>query len=127
MPLSFLPALLSTCLERMDGCLHARSRVRVSLLCFGILLAGGRRTVTSWVAAPNDRIEWFYLPRRAPELNADEYLNNDLKGQINAQGLPDSKEELRSRIQRFMRGLLNLPAHVKSYFRHPCVQYAAGP
>ena len=55
-----------------------------------------------------------------------EYLNNDLKGQINAQGLPDSKEELRSRIQRFMRGLLNFPEHVMSYFRHPCTQYAAG-
>jgi transposase len=81
--------------------------------------------VTAWVAAHHDRLELFYLPRRAPELNADEYLNNDLKGQINAQGLPDSKEELRARIQRFMRGLLNLPEHVKSYFRHPCVQYAA--
>jgi hypothetical protein len=51
MPLSFLPALLSTCLRGMDGCLHARSRVRVSLLCLGILLAGGRRTVTSWFRA----------------------------------------------------------------------------
>ena len=51
MPLSFLPALLSTCLRRMDGCLHARSRVRVSLICVGILLAGGRRTVTSWFRA----------------------------------------------------------------------------
>jgi transposase len=82
--------------------------------------------VKAWVAAHHDRIELFTLVRRAPELNVDEYLNNDLKGQINAQGLPDSKEELRSRIQRFMRGLLNLPEHVKSYFRHPCVQYAAG-
>jgi hypothetical protein len=24
----------------------------------------------------------FYLPRRSPELNPDEYLNNDLKGQV---------------------------------------------
>jgi len=83
--------------------------------------------VAEWAATHHDRIELFYLPRRAPELNADEYLNNDLKGRINDQGLPDSKEELRSRIQRFMRGLLHLPEHVKSYFRHPCVQYAAGP
>jgi hypothetical protein len=62
-----------------------------------------------------------------PELNADEYLNNDLKGQINDRGLPNSQGELRSRIQGFMRQLLHLPEHVKSYFRHPCVQYAAGP
>jgi len=91
------------------------------------LRAHGTAAVDEWVAAHHDRIELFYLVRRAPELNADEYLNNDLKGRINAQGLPDSKEDLRSRIQRFMRGLLNLPEHVKSYFRHPCVQYAAGP
>jgi transposase len=91
------------------------------------LRAHGTAAVDEWVVAHHDRIELFYLPRRAPELNADEYLNNDLKGRINAQGLPDSKEDLRSRIQRFMRGLLNLPEHVKSYFRHPCVRYAAGP
>lgn len=83
--------------------------------------------VDEWVAAHHDRIELSYLPRRSPELNVDEYLNNDLKGQINDQGLTNSKEELRSRIQRFMRGLLHLPEHVKSYFRHPCAQYAAGP
>jgi transposase len=90
------------------------------------LRAHGTAAVDEWVAAHADRIELFYLPRRAPELNADEYLNNDLKGQINAMGLPDSKEELRSRIQRLMRRLLHLPEHIKSYFRHPCVQYAAG-
>ena len=36
--------------------------------------------VEAWVAAHHDRIEVFYLPRYAPELNPDEYLNNDLKG-----------------------------------------------
>ena len=51
MPLSFLPAPLSTCLQCMDACLHPRRSVRVSLLCLGILLAGGRRTVTSWFRA----------------------------------------------------------------------------
>ena len=58
MPLSFLPALLSTCLRRMDGCLHTRRRVRVSLLCLGILLAGGRRTVTSWFRAAGISVEF---------------------------------------------------------------------
>ena len=62
----------------------------------------------------------------APERNPDEYLNNDLKGGINATGLPDGNEELRSRILGFMIKLLHLPEHVRSYFQHPCVQYAAG-
>jgi transposase len=81
--------------------------------------------VTAWVAAHRDRIEVFYLPRYAPELNADEYLNNDLKGTVNATGLPDTKIEVRSHIQQFMRRLLHLPEHIMSYFEHPSVQYAA--
>jgi transposase len=81
--------------------------------------------VQAWVAAHRDRIEVFYLPRYAPELNPDEYLNNDLKGQVNAAGLPHDKGEVRSRLQEFMRRLLHLPEHVMGYFRHPSVQYAA--
>ena len=81
--------------------------------------------VAAWVALHGDRLELFYLPRYAPELNADEYLNNDLKSQVNAAGLPHSEVEMRSRIQVFMRKLLHLPQHVMSYFEHPSVEYAA--
>ena len=81
--------------------------------------------VDAWVAAHRARLEVFYLPRYAPELNPDEYLNNDLKAKANASGLPHDRQEERSRIQEFMRHLLHLPDHVMSYFQHPCVQYAA--
>ena len=83
--------------------------------------------VEAWVKARPGQIELFYLPRRAPELNPDEYLNNDLKGNVHEEGLPDSKEQLRSRVQRWMRIVFHWPAHVASYFQHPRVQYAAGP
>jgi transposase len=82
--------------------------------------------VEGWVAAHQDRLELFWLPRRAPERNADEYLNHDLKQCVNAEGLPENQGEVRSRIQRFMRRLLHLPEQVRNYFQHPCVQYAAG-
>jgi transposase len=81
--------------------------------------------VQGWVAAHGGRIEVFYLPRYAPELNPDEYLNNDLKENVNATGLPHNRGEVRSRIQEFMRRLLHLPEHVMNYFRHPSAQYAA--
>jgi transposase len=80
--------------------------------------------VAEWVAAHRDRIALFYLPRYAPELNATEYLNNDLKGQVNAAGLPNNKGELRSRMQGFMNKLRWLPQHVRNYFKHPCMLYA---
>jgi transposase len=81
--------------------------------------------VAEWVGQREGKIELFFLPRRAPELNPDEYLNNDLKGEVNAQRLPDTKKELESNFQRFMSQLEKLSAHVKSYFLHPEVQYAA--
>jgi transposase len=81
--------------------------------------------VQAWVAAHRDRLEIFYLPRYAPELNPDEYLNNDLKGQVHTAGLPHAKAEVRSHIQGFMRRLLHLPERVISYFQHPSAQYAA--
>jgi hypothetical protein len=32
----------------------------------------------------HDRVELYFLPRRSPELNPDEYLNNDLTGNVHA-------------------------------------------
>lgn len=82
--------------------------------------------VEAWAARHADRIKLFWLPKYSPEMNPDEYLNNDLKGAINAEGLPNDKDELRSRIERFMSKLLHLPQHVRGYFQQPCVHYAAG-
>lgn len=59
------------------------------------------------------------------ELNPDEYVNNDLKGQGNASGLPHDKAQVRSHPQTFMRRLQYLPEHVINSFQHPSVQYAA--
>ena len=81
--------------------------------------------VEDWLSARQDRIELFFLPRRCPELNADEYLNNDLKGSVHATGLPNNKGELVSSVLAFLYRLLDWPDHVRRYFLHPCVQYAA--
>jgi hypothetical protein len=81
--------------------------------------------VADWVAARAERLQLFYLPRRAPELNADEHLNNDRKGNVHARGLPNTRQELRSHIQAFMRRLIHMPRQVINSFQHPCVQYAA--
>jgi transposase len=113
-------ALFLVFLERL-----LRSTTGKIFLIVDRLQAHQTPAVEAWVAAHQDRLELFALPRRAPELNPDEYLNNDLKGSVNAAGLPDSKNDLRSHIQEFMRRLLHLPEHVRNYFQHPCVQYAA--
>lgn len=102
-----------------------RTTCKKVFLILDHLKAHDAAAVADWAARHAERIELFPLPKRAPELNADEYLNNDVKGNVNAVGLPHDRPELRSRIQTFMRKLLHLPEHVLSYFQHPCAQYAA--
>src|SRR5262245_17296836 len=114
-------ALFLTFLEKL-----ASETARKVFLILDRLPAHEAKSVADWVAEHGDRIELFWLPKSAPELNADEYLNNDLKGAINAEGLPGNTAELRSRMERFMSKLLQLPERVRNYFHHPCVQYAAG-
>lgn len=104
-----------------------RTTTRKVFLIVDRLTAHEAAKVENWVAAHQERLELFYLPRRAPERNPDEYLNNDLKGNVHAASLPNSKEELRSQMQQWMRTLFHWPARIVNYFKHPDVQYAAAP
>lgn len=103
-----------------------RSTTGLIFLIVDRLRAHTTPEVRAWIAAHADRLEVFYLPRYAPEVNPGEYLNQDLKQNVHAAGLPHNKYEERSRIQEFMRRLLHLPERVMSYFQHPCAQYASG-
>jgi transposase len=83
--------------------------------------------VERWLEDKEDRIEVFYLPKYAPERNPDEYLNCDIKANINTDGLPKDREELRGKLRRFMQRLAKLPGRIASYFEHKCIEYAAAP
>src|SRR4051795_13260382 len=83
--------------------------------------------VEEWLADKKEQIEVFYLPKYAPERNPEEYLNCDLKANINTDGLPKDREDLRGNLQRFMQGLAKLPGPVASYFEHRHIAYAAAP
>jgi len=98
---------------------------RKVLLIVDRLQAHRTPEVDAWVAARRDRIEVFYLPAYAPELNPVEYLNNEMKGTVNEAGLPPDRPTLRGRLLGFMRRLVRVPDHVISYFLHPWAQYAA--
>jgi transposase len=102
-----------------------RTTTKKILLITDHLKAHEDDRVSEWIEAHHDRIQLFYLPKYSPEMNPVEYLNNDMKETVNAEGLPDNKATLRSRMQRFMRKLYHLPEHVMSYFLHSSVQYAS--
>ena len=90
------------------------------------LKAHDAQKVRQWVGQHADQIKRVLSPRRAAELNADEYLNNDLKEHIYADGLPNSQQELRQRIQSFLHRLVHWPTRIMSYFLHPSALYASG-
>ncbi len=98
---------------------------RKILLIVDRLQAHKTPEVVQWLAEHKEQIEVFYLPTYSPEMNPVEYLNNDLKGEVNKAGLPDNRGVLHTRILTFMERLANVPKHVISYFLHPWVQYAA--
>jgi transposase len=55
--------------------------------------------VEAWLEENEEKIELFCLPTYSPQLNPVEYLNNDMKGQVNKAGMPDSKGGLREHLQ----------------------------
>jgi transposase len=81
----------------------------------------------AWVENHREQLELFFLVRRTPERMPVEYLNNAMKTDVNAQKLPASKAELRSKIECFLQALAELPEQVMSLFRHPKVAYASTP
>jgi transposase len=83
--------------------------------------------VDQWLADKTDRIEVSYLPKYSPERNPEEYLNCDVKANINADGLPKDREELQGKLRRFMQRLAKLPERLASYFEHKYIAYAAAP
>lgn len=81
--------------------------------------------VKKWLKKHEEKIEVFYLPSYSPELNPDEYLNNNLKGSVHSGVRATNKDQLESKARKHMRHLQNRPSKVKKFFEHRCVTYAA--
>ena len=80
--------------------------------------------VAEWLEAHKDEIIVFHLPPYSPEMNPDEYLNNDLKTKVRSGAFADTEPDLEHKIQSFMRILVRKPYRVRSYSSSPMVAYA---
>ena len=83
------------------------------------------KIVKAWVEEHQDKIALFYLPAYSPDLNPDEYLNNDFKRNVNKENIPINKKELAQNTEKFMKMLENNPQRVANYFEHEKIAYAA--
>jgi transposase len=83
------------------------------------------KKVAAWIAQRPDKIEIFYLPPYSPDLNPDEYLNNDLKQNANRNDIPKDLDSLKKNTNSYMRSLQKRPDKIKGFFRHRKTAYAA--
>jgi len=83
--------------------------------------------VKKWLAKKNNRqrIELFYLPSYSPELNPDERLNADLKGQVRTGLVAQNRDQVKSKIRSAMTIIQRCPERVMKYFQDHNIAYAA--
>jgi len=77
-----------------------------------------------WLELNAELIEAFYLPSYAPELNPDEYLNNNLKCEMAKKGCSTNADEVQEKAMSTMRSIQKNKTRVADFFEHPNVQYA---
>ena len=83
------------------------------------------KKVKKWIDERADKIKIFYLPPYCPDLNPDEYLNNDLKQNANRNDIPKDLDSLKKNTNSYMRSMQKRPDKIKGFFRHKKTAYAA--
>ena len=81
--------------------------------------------VRKFVESVAARLRLFFLPAYSPELNPDEYLNQDVKSNALGRQRPRHQAELIGTVRRSLRSRQRRPTYVRRYFRAEPVQYAA--
>jgi transposase len=82
------------------------------------------KRIERWLAEKKKEIEVFFLPAYSPELNPDELVNQDIKGNIFRKKRPGDREELKSMMRCFLRSKQRQPRKVQNYFKGKHVAYA---
>src|SRR3954467_4740123 len=80
--------------------------------------------VELWLEGHQEKIELFFLPGYSPELNPDEYFNQDLKTNVAGKFRPASKEQLIAKVKAFPNSKKRNPQKVIKYFHANSVRYA---
>ena len=95
------------------------------ILILGSVRVHHAHMVREWLESKEEQIEIFFLPSYSPELNPDEYLNNDLKQGVHSKTLFRNINSLRNSVISHMKMLQKTPKRVMNYFKHLNIVYAA--
>lgn len=83
------------------------------------------KAVRDWLKDRKGRITQEFLPPYSPELNPDEFLNQDVKANAVRRKRPHNREELLWNVRSYLQSTKQRPSIVRNYFRAPTVQYAS--
>ena len=97
--------------------LISESKRKVFLILDNLRVHHGK-IVAQWLEKQKAKIEVFFLPPYAPELNPDEYLNHALKRHVHSGNLPRMKKCIKHKIGTFMSTLQQKTDKVKAFFLH---------
>ena len=82
------------------------------------------KKLNKWLEENKEKIEVFFIPPYSPELNPQEYVNQDLKTNIIGKKRAINKEQLKENIKNFMNKRKANKPQVKKYFHHKHARYA---
>lgn len=83
------------------------------------------KPLRKWIQEHEDRICVFFLPAYSPELNPDEFLNQDVKTNAVRKKRAGNAVELKKNLGGYLRGRQKRPHLVRRYFKGKHVRYAA--
>lgn len=81
--------------------------------------------VKRWLAANAGKLVLFFLPGYSPDLNPDEFLNQDVKSNALGRRRPATQSEMIKGVRAYLRSTQRQPEIVKRYFHAEPVRYAA--
>ena len=81
------------------------------------------RRVVEYIQARKGKLEIYFLPGYAPELNPDEFVWNHLKRQGVSKTPLRKGESLQERVQNDLTAIQSKPRLVRSFFKAPSVAY----
>lgn len=82
------------------------------------------KKVNTWLKANEDHIRLFYLPSYCPELNPDEFLNQDIKSYLGKQRLHNKPQMVKS-LNKHLKMRQRQPHIIQNFVKGCHHQYAA--
>lgn len=102
--------------------IHGRERPLILLVDHASF--HGSKPVRDFVRAHRSQLRIFFLPRRAPEINPDEQVWNEIKNNRIGKQPVKNKEDLKERLVSALRSLQKNAKRITAFFQLPDTRYA---